>query len=565
MHSNIVVYFFSIVCHVTGCTAAALIGAAANGHLDVMNFLILNVPSLGQHIQVACDAACKMGKMNIIKYFVSTWSCGCSPTGLDDLAMFGDTSIIEYLLKNDILPPLSYLMLASDLSDEDTISLQDEDELIQKVFDGEKYIEVKGLTGELEFGGSECMSVTTDDMADWDEDFDDDADSTASIGQVDKDEGIIGIDDGKSIADDDDDYDIDEEEDSFDRYHQKKKETKLTSLFDDPQRDSSRGLDTIACLPQSVREASEIPSPIQDKLVVERGSLGANSIELNNLDTFQLRSLAGEMRCNETYRQWSPVTWRENIENTMDRVVCNDDRMTIIPFLHEKFCARNTSTGIEKACEAGCLDILQWIHETHCSGNSSNQDSSLFSPGSMNAACIGGQGEVAMWLVNTVKLSPPSPEIAMAAAEKGSVSFLKWLHITCGIELHPDACNLAASSGNCEVLKWLYDYCKGTDLFKVDTVDLAAINGHYDVMVFLESIGIKSSAIAADGALMNGHLDVYNHLAKLGAYPSRYTVRYASLPWPSYGPRLDPLIPCPVRYKSSSTSEEDLTEEDEIK
>jgi hypothetical protein len=629
-----------------------LIGAAANGHVEVMNFLILNVASLGQYIQVACDAACKMGKMDVIKYAVEMWMCGCSPTGLDDLATFGDTSIIEYLLKHDILPPLSYLFLASDLSDEDTVSLEEGDGHYQKIFDGQMYVDAIAGFAAIKFDDSDSESdrlssnldadleeeeeeEEEDDMlSDYDDDDDDDGnvddematekggdgDDLDDDGMDEKDGDVSDLDnddlgegdmndtsmkDSSGGDEEEEDYDIDDEEDSFDRYIRKKKEAVLTCLLDDSsgegedinsdRRSSNTMSNTLTTDLSSMTHPSQLtreqtddthrhtdtqlPPAHEHRLADEKRSEG-NSIGISDLDGFRLRSIVGETRNFETFRQWSPATWRESIENTMDRVVCHPHRMVMIPFLAGVFSARISSAGVQRACSGGCLDVLQWIHSKQraaeafsdsdpavahgalcssssscccCSSSSSSLPSCcsssapfsscccsccLFTPAAMEAACAGGHGEVARWLHDTVRLPAPSSAVAMTAAAKGSVQFMEWLYVTCGIALHPETCNLAISSGNCPALRWLHAFCQGKHLFTINAVDLAAINGHMDVILFLESVGIKSSAVAADGALMNGHMNVYNHLTELGAFPSQYAVRYASLPWPSFGQRL---------------------------
>ena len=619
-----------------GCTAAALIGAAANGHVEVLNFLILNVASLGQHIQVACDTACKMGQVDVIKYAVNTWNCGCSPSGLDDLARFGDTDIIDYLLQHDILPPQAYLLLASDLSDEDTISLDDScpDEKHHKhtkVFNGSSYIDME-VTGASVFefdtrgNADEAMSDSDDGLnADLYDDEDEDEDD--GISDLDDDLEEEGVEDTvdrvrkstNNLSDEEDeeeeDYDIDDEEDSFDRYIQKKKDTILTCLFDDsrdqnesmlnstnPLNNTDETLLTMVLPHQLTRHVSTDTNAVLSHMG-EWKSIDANSICIHDLDVFRQRSLAGDTRHFETFRMWSPVSWRESIENTMDSVVCNSDRMVMLPFLCEKFGGRVSRTGVERACEAGCLDILEWIYKAECrassilpppttttSSSDSSSDSSsrntnntdegahsitvsnsnspspspslghdIFTPHAMEAACAGGQVEVARWLVNTVHLDPPTPAVAMTGSVKGSVSFLEWLHVTCGIAVHPDTCNLATSSGNCAALIWLHEFCQGQCnlTFNTNAVDLAAINGHMDVIIFLETIGIKSSPVAMDGALMNGHMEVYRHLAKSGGvFPSHYAVRYSALPWPSFSsPRLAPRFSSAVPRGGSQRQE----------
>jgi hypothetical protein len=575
-----------------GCTAAALIGAATNGHVEVMHFLILHVASLGQYIQVACDAACKMGKMNVIKYAVKSWMCGCSPTGLDDLAEIGDTKILEYLLKNRILPSQSYLYLASDLSDEDTISLESDDINYQKVFtNGQSYVSIPMKAGIIEFDDIKDMECTND-FSDLDEDMDEEdlsdfsdsdgldgdcSDHSSDANGEDCGSSKNGLSDGESSED----YDIDDEEDSFDRHIQKKKETILTCLFDDTDQNDTVGSKNVATLrnpkvsnlpEETLRsllkrpdddeisvEEKERVSLRQEGLVEGPRSTGANSLGMLDVDTFCLRSIVGDAKSHETFRQWSPATWRESIDSTMDRVVSNPDRMVMLPFMFKNLSGRVSCVGIEKACDRGCLDILQWIYSSHVT-QSSSPDHHLFSTRAMIAACNGGHRDVAVWLRNVVRLPKPTPEIAMTAAAKGSVSFLHWLFVTCGIELHPEACNLATSSGNCPAVIWLHEFSRGRCEYSINAVDMAAINGHISVIVFLGSIGIKSSAIAADGALMNGHLEVYKHLTKLGAFPSHYATHCGSLPWPTFDASVEAGYTHTTRSVENDTDQSDAKE-----
>lgn len=555
--------------HTIGCTSAALIGAATNGHVEVVNYLILNVASLGQYIQAACDAACKMGKMNVIKYAVNMWMCGCSPSGLDDLAMFGDISIVDYLLKGKVLPSQEYLNLASDITEEDCVSLDPEDSEYQVVFDGQSYVSVKGQFHiEFDENGGKCDDVS--DFSDLDADLEDEEGYVFDDGgddDNDDDDSMKDMsDEGDGEEDDEEDgagsYNIDDEEDSYDRYIRKKKDTVWTCLVDETEPSSidtvtPRSVSTVisdsVAPPSSLRDdlKSFLRRPSQNNIVdmpagpmsVEQEghycdgphSTGANSLGFLELDAFCLRSIVGDTKNFETFRNWSPSTWRESIDNSMNRAVCCPDRMMMIPFLFEKLSGRMSTIGVEKACEEGCLDILHWIHSTH--------DMSLFTQGAMSAACRGGQHEVALWLKDSVRLPAPSPEVAMTAAVKGAVSFLQWLFVTCGVELHPNICNVAASSGNYAALTWLHEFCRGQCAYSVNAVDMAAINGHMEVVLFLDALGIQCSSSAAEGALLNGHMDMYAHLTNLGAFPSHYAVRYAALPWPSFGPGDGALTP----------------------
>ena len=93
----------------------------------MVDFLVYNRSDLSQKLELACDAACATGQLHVVKYFVDVCRVGCSPAGFESAATRGDLRLLQYLAEQALIPPASYLLMASDLSEVGSMS-EDDDE-----------------------------------------------------------------------------------------------------------------------------------------------------------------------------------------------------------------------------------------------------------------------------------------------------------------------------------------------------------------------------------------------------------------------------------------------------
>mmetsp|Transcript_9717 Transcript_9717/g.14645 ORF Transcript_9717/g.14645 Transcript_9717/m.14645 type:complete len:625 (+) Transcript_9717:132-2006(+) len=489
-----------------GCTTAALIGAAANGHREIVEFLVSNRGELGQYMEVAFDAACGGGHWSVIQYAVEVLEVGCSPEGLNRLALRGDIEIMNYLLSKRIIPEAKYIMLASDLSDAETGSVDEMDEDCGgiKFDDGNSILSDGDDGGDFEYSSNDYESLEDDDVS---------LDMPSANYQQRECNEMITM--SKRKLDD---------------------TTSNLREADNMPMVNAPGANDRSAPADGDLDYSDMGSTVyNEKYVMPYGALDV------------MGHIQGEIR-NEPYRKWSPNVWRRAIDCTMDTVVVTPHRLTVLPWMYENMLGRCSSTAVQAAARVGYEDVLKWLWEvvqTHsktCSTGQSakptDDDSSnyyvreLFNASAIEAACGGGQLGVAKWLCHTAGVQP-TPAAALNAAIAGPIALLEWLHLECNIPIHPDACDHAAMTGNIVTLKWLMDKSKGAYSASTQAVDVAAENGHLEVVQFLSSLGVYASSTAADAALLNGHTEVVQFLQNMGAHPSQYAVRYAALPWPT--------------------------------
>lgn len=132
-----------------GFSINALLGAAANGHVEVVDFLVYNRSDLSQKLELACDAACATGQLHVVRYFVNTCHVGCSPAGFESAATRGDLHLLQYLAEQALIPPASYLLMASDLSEVGSMS-EDEDSSFGSLEDSDEDMLLEEEEGETE-------------------------------------------------------------------------------------------------------------------------------------------------------------------------------------------------------------------------------------------------------------------------------------------------------------------------------------------------------------------------------------------------------------------------------
>lgn len=159
------------------------------------------------------------------------------------------------------------------------------------------------------------------------------------------------------------------------------------------------------------------------------------------------------------------------------------------------------SWGADLAVEHGHLEVLKWMYEEHNMLPSIESVMMVFSL------------EISKWLEE--KGIPPIQENANTAACGGSLEILEWLE-TRGIMPDSNAIVWAARNKHFEVVKWAIQRN-----IQIDCIDDMAGSGCLRILKHLyQELRILPTSKGADGATLNGHIEILDWLEQRQILPT---------------------------------------------
>lgn len=154
------------------------------------------------------------------------------------------------------------------------------------------------------------------------------------------------------------------------------------------------------------------------------------------------------------------------------------------------------------ALRSGSTPVVEWI------ANNRGQQSLEFT--SLDEAAVLGHFDVIKWMTKH-NLGRCSNECLEKTGANGHFELAKWI-----FDNRSDGCggypkDSVASQSNVEIVKWFAEKT-GPMCFSESAMDLAAANGHLNVVRYLHDSGYGCSDVAMDDAATNGHLEIVKFL-----------------------------------------------------
>jgi hypothetical protein len=150
-------------------------------------------------------------------------------------------------------------------------------------------------------------------------------------------------------------------------------------------------------------------------------------------------------------------------------------------------------------------EVLQWLLDNL----SPPLLCDVFNSDVVEAACSGGQLEVAVWLVEKRKLTV-TRKAAVNAATAGSIPILNWIHHTCQVPVSSEEMDVSASNGDVSTLSWLLDNSSLSP--HALAMQEAGLKGHLEVIRLLSCQRRHIPRAVGEAALLNGHVDIVQFL-----------------------------------------------------
>lgn len=194
--------------------------------------------------------------------------------------------------------------------------------------------------------------------------------------------------------------------------------------------------------------------------------------------------------------------------------------LEMVKFLHEECRGMEGSCAMAKAAGGGHLDVVQWLHEHRPAERSSCVAETVIAGNPYQVeeirAMLGDeefQDLQDMDDFQDEEFSTRSYVTAMdLAAANGHMDILQWLH-----DQRTDVCTIAAmdkaaGAGHLDIVQWLHTHRQ--EGCSYSAMDNAAAGGHMEVVDWLNlnrNEGCSSFAVAEAAA--NGHLDMLQYLS----------------------------------------------------
>ncbi|CAK4505122.1 unnamed protein product [Aphanomyces euteiches] len=195
----------------------------------------------------------------------------------------------------------------------------------------------------------------------------------------------------------------------------------------------------------------------------------------------------------------------------------------VVLFLHENRTEGCTTDAMDKAAGLGKLDLVKFLHENRAEGCTKK---------AMDKAAKGGHIRVLEFLHKNRSEGCTAIVAMEAAARRGHTEIVRWLHEVRGERIPPGSwtneteigryynehksCTCAvkalensAAAGDLLVVKSIF---RGQRKYGPNPMDVAATNGHLEVLTFLHEHKQTCTTAAMDGAIANGHLKVVQFL-----------------------------------------------------
>jgi hypothetical protein len=211
---------------------------------------------------------------------------------------------------------------------------------------------------------------------------------------------------------------------------------------------------------------------------------------------------------NETYHdQYQAIFAITNpidaiLENRLDALIALYNNGVEITFQHANLAA-----------EQGALEILNWMIDHNINPTRIGAHNAL----------ANGYIDVAELLFNRLNILSTFRAIN-AAAEGGYLNSIEWM-VEKGVIPTPGSVGLATKNGFLEIVRYLAD--NFNILPNIRYVNDAAINGHFDILIFLESRNVIPDENSIRPIVINGNLKILKWLYEQGVIPTREDVDLA--------------------------------------
>ncbi|CAI5738929.1 unnamed protein product [Peronospora destructor] len=187
----------------------------------------------------------------------------------------------------------------------------------------------------------------------------------------------------------------------------------------------------------------------------------------------------------------------------------------LVPELIESFLDFSTLWTLQKVACSGYLSLLKRLGERNAEITEHGMDRSL-----QIAASEGGYLDIVQWLTAyrpNVKISTHAMD---AAALRGHLKVVKWLHKNRGEGCSVHAMNSAAAGGHIDVVQWLHK--NRTEGCTTEAIDTAAAGGHLATVQWLWANRTEGyPTVAIDFAIFNGHFAVVKWFSELADFRPR--------------------------------------------
>ncbi len=143
---------------------------------------------------------------------------------------------------------------------------------------------------------------------------------------------------------------------------------------------------------------------------------------------------------------------------------------------------------IKIAGRNGHIEIVKWIYTL---------DETVFSKMSdfLHIVCKHGRIEIVKWLFSLNTISYQTSEVFPTTCANGHLELAKWLSSSGKVtKIHYKyGFNYACQNGHAEMAKWLYltGYISNDDKYVVETLSIACKHNHYEVVKYLNYIGVN--------------------------------------------------------------------------
>jgi hypothetical protein len=144
------------------------------------------------------------------------------------------------------------------------------------------------------------------------------------------------------------------------------------------------------------------------------------------------------------------------------------------------FGVRASRHAMDWASMNGHLEVIKWLHENRTEGCTTD---------AIDNAAMNGHLDVIKWL-HANRTEGYTDSAIESSVENGHVEVVKWFHANGMIDGTKKLARLACVNGRLEILKWIYDPLE-TSFIHPDIVDLSISKCHFNIVIWLHSVGIN--------------------------------------------------------------------------
>ncbi|KAF0696197.1 Aste57867_13029 [Aphanomyces stellatus] len=193
-----------------------------------------------------------------------------------------------------------------------------------------------------------------------------------------------------------------------------------------------------------------------------------------------------------------PSDMQSNVgaKQAMNRAAENG-HLDVVQWLHVHRPHGCTTNAMDFAAKNGHLAVVQWLHTHRTEG---------CTPQAVTMAAKSGHLEMVQWLYCHYAGLVTTEALAQAV-EQGHAEIVQFLVETVGLAVDERALVAAAKFGDCSMVQYLGQR-RVPNTTSAQVMDIAAANGHLEVVQCLHSLGYAASNRAMDRAALGGHLEM---------------------------------------------------------